>query len=128
VRVPGAARRGWTPPKSKGIVERSTNAPRDVRDSRLFRVAALGVLLLVALLVSRSCAAADREVSQERATSIAREATPFEPDKVQIRLVQRGIPPRAVWAVSLYDVDVDGNPTRVNVVLVDGRTGAIVGR
>lgn len=88
----------------------------------------IGALLLLALLVSRSCAAADREVSQERAISIAREATPFDPDRVQIRLVQRGIPPRAVWAVSLYDVDGGDNPTRVNVVLVDGRTGAIVGK
>lgn len=104
------------------------SAPRDLRDSWVFRAAALGALLLVALLVSRGCAASDREVSQERAITIAREATPFEPDKVQIRLVQRGIPPRAVWAVSLYDVDVNDNPTRVKVVLVDGRTGAIVGR
>ncbi len=85
-------------------------------------------MLLVALLVSRSCAAADRKVSQERAISIARAATPFEPDRVQIRLVQRGIPPRAVWAVSLYDVGADESPTRVNVVLVDGRTGEIVRR
>ena len=104
------------------------SAARDLRDSRLFRVAALGALLLVALLVSRGCAASDRRVSQERATSIARAATPFEPDKVQIRLVQRGIPPRAVWAVSLYNVGAYDNPTRVNVVLVDGRTGTIVGR
>ena len=85
-------------------------------------------MLLVALLVSRGCAAADRQVSQARATSIAREATPFEPDKVQIRLIQRGIPPRAVWAVSLYDVDANDRPTRINVVLVDGRTGAILRR
>ena len=91
-------------------------------------MAAIATLLLVALLVSRSCAAADRKVSQERAISIARAATPFEPDRVQIRLVQRGIPPRAVWAVSLYDVTADGAPTRVNVVLVDGRTGEIVDR
>ena len=101
-------------------------APRDLRDSRHFRVAAVGAVLLVALLVSRSCGASDRQVSQERAVSIAREATPFEPDKVQVRLVQRGIPPRAFWAVSLYDIDVNGSPTRVKVVLVDGRTGAIV--
>lgn len=102
------------------------NTPRDLRDSRVFRVAAVGAVLLVALLVSRSCAASDRKVSQERAIAIAREATPFEPDKVQIRLVQRGIPPRAVWAVSLYNVDANGNPTRRMLVLVDGRTGAIV--
>jgi hypothetical protein len=111
-----------------GDTKPARSAPRDLRDSRLFRVAALGALLLVALLVSRGCAAGDREVSQERAVSIAREATPFEPDKVQIRLVQRGIPPRAVWAVSLYNVDGNDHATRVKIVLVDGRTGTIVGR
>jgi hypothetical protein len=111
-----------------GDTRPARSTPRDLRDNRLFRVAALGALLLVALLVSRSCAATDRQVSQERAMSIARAATPFEPDKVQIRLVQRGIPPRAVWAVSLYNVDVNENPTRVKVVLVDGRTGTIVSR
>jgi uncharacterized lipoprotein YbaY len=103
------------------------SAPRDLRDSRLFRVGALVALLLVALLVSRGCAASDREVSQEQAEEIAREATPFEPDRVQIRLIQQGIPPRAVWAVSLYDVDANDTPTRQNLVLVDGRTGEIVG-
>jgi hypothetical protein len=111
-----------------GDTRPARSVPRDLRDSWLFRVAALGALLLVALLVSRGCAASDRQVSQERATSIARAATPFEPDKVQIRLVQRGIPPRAVWAVSLYNVGPGDVPTRVNVVLVDGRTGTIVGR
>lgn len=111
-----------------GASRPARSLPRDLRDDWRFRIAALGALLLVALLVARGCAAADREVSQERATSIAREATPFEPDKAQIRLVQRGIPPRAAWAVSLYDVDANGKPTRVNVVLVDGRTGAIVPR
>ncbi len=111
-----------------GDTRPAPSAPRDLRDSRLFRVAALAAVLLVALLVSRSCAASDRQVSQERAISIARAATPFEPDKVQIRLVQQGIPPRAVWAVSLYNVGPSDIPMRVNLVLVDGRTGVIVPR
>lgn len=100
---------------------------RDLRDSWRFRLGALAVVLLVALLSARACST-DREVSQAEAVATAREKTSWEPDRVQVRLVQRGIPPRAVWAVSLYDVDANGSPTRVNLVLVDGRTGEIVPR
>jgi hypothetical protein len=42
-----------------------------------------------------------------------------------VRLVQRGIPPRAYWAVSLVEVDADGRPTQVAVFLVDRKTGTI---
>lgn len=86
----------------------------------------LGVVLLAAVLFSRSCGSADRQISQERAVVIARRHTPFTAEKMQIRFLQQGIPPRAMWAVSLYDVDAAGRPTRTNVVLVDAKTGAIV--
>jgi hypothetical protein len=99
---------------------------RDLRDSWAFRFAAIAVVLLVALLVGRGCGASDRTVSQAQAERIARASTSFKPDRLQIRLVQQGIPPRAIWAVSLYDVDAAGNPTRFEVVRVDGRTGAVL--
>lgn len=88
----------------------------------------LGALLLVALLVARGCASANRQVSQERAIEIARQATSFKPDRVQIRFLQQGIPPRAIWAVSLYNVGASGTPTRVNVVRVDAATGVVLRR
>ncbi len=99
---------------------------RDLRDSWQFRFAAIVVVLLVALLVGRGCARSDRTVSQEQAERIARASTSFKPDRLQIRLVQQGIPPRAIWAVSLYDIDAAGKPTKYEVVRVDGRTGAVL--
>lgn len=111
---------------SSGDIRRVDSARRDLRDSWAFRLAAVGIVLLAALLVARGCASSDRRVSQKEAEKIARAAVSFTPDRMQIRLVQQGIPPRAVWAVSLYDVDADGNPTRYRVVRVDGRTGAVL--
>ena len=42
-----------------------------------------------------------------------------------MRLVQRGIPPRDYWAVSLYTVGATGAPDKVEVFLVDRSTGAL---
>jgi hypothetical protein len=83
------------------------------------------VVLLAAFLVARGCAAADKQVSSERAVEIAREAAPFKPDKVQVRFLRRSVPSRGYWAVSLYTVDANGRPKRTLVVLVDARTGDI---
>jgi hypothetical protein len=85
-------------------------------------------VLLAAFAVSRGCGAAGRNVSSDDAVAIARKSTSFEPDKVQVRFVQQGIPPRPLWAVSLYDVDARGRPSRVQVVLVDASSGQIVKR
>ena len=83
-------------------------------------------VLVVALLSARACRSS--EVSSERAVEIARAEATFTPDRTQVRLVQRGIPPRAYWAVSLYDVDANGQPTKVEAYLVDRKTGAVTRR
>jgi hypothetical protein len=98
---------------------------RDLRDRPLFRVAALVTVLLVAGLLARSCGSGSSQVSSERAVELARAEASFEPDREQVRLVQRGIPPRRFWGVSLYDVGANGQPTRVEVFLVDARTGDV---
>jgi hypothetical protein len=84
-------------------------------------------VLVLALLSARACRSSS-EVSSERAVEIARAEATFTPDRTQVRLVQRGIPPRAYWAVSLYDVDAEGRPTKVQVYLVDRKTGAVARR
>jgi hypothetical protein len=81
-------------------------------------------VLVLAFLAARGCQGSD-EVSSKRAVELARSAATFTPDRTQVRLVQRGIPPRAFWAVSLYDIDADGNPTRIAVYLVDRSTGDV---
>jgi hypothetical protein len=98
----------------------------DLRDSWIFRLAALAVVLLVAFGVARSCGSAGRDVTADEAVVIARESTEFKPDKHQVRFFQRGIPPRPLWAVSLYDLGQRGRPIRVHLVIVDATTGAVV--
>ena len=99
---------------------------RDLRDSWIFRLAALAVVLLAALAVARSCGSAGRNVTADEAVVIARESTNFEPDKHQVRFFQRGIPPRPLWAVSLYDIGPRDQPVRVHLVVIDATTGAVV--
>jgi hypothetical protein len=99
---------------------------RDLRDSWIFRLAALSVVLLAAFAVARSCGSAGRNVTADEAVVIARESTDFQPDKHQVRFFQQGIPPRPLWAVSLYDVGPRGRPIRVHLVIVDATTGAVV--
>jgi hypothetical protein len=87
-------------------------------------------VLLAALFAARTCASADRNVSQEEAIEIARENAAFEPcaeqQCVQIRYVQRGIPTKAYWAVVLSDeLDDKGQPNRVESFLIDVSTGDI---
>jgi hypothetical protein len=86
------------------------------------------VVLLAAFALSRGCASAGRELSSDDAVEIARKSTTFKPDKVQVRFVQRGIPPQPLWAVSLYDLDARGRPKDVHLVLVDAATGTILRR
>jgi len=97
---------------------------RDLRDRPLGRLALVAAVLVLAFLSTRACQPSDL-VTSKRAVELARAETTFTPDRTQVRLVQRGIPPRAYWAVSLYDVDANGNPTRVALFLVDRRTGEI---
>ena len=99
---------------------------RDLRDSWIFRLVALAVVLLAAFGVARSCGSAGRNVTADEAVVIARESTNFVPDKHQVRFFQRGIPPRPLWAVSLYDVGPRGRAIRVHLIIVDATTGAIV--
>ncbi|MFN0155954.1 MAG: hypothetical protein ACKVUT_16400 [Gaiella sp.] len=89
------------------------------------RLGALAVVLLLALAVSKGCASEGRNISSERAMEVARASITFTPDRTQVRFVQQGIPPRPLWAVSLYTTKA-GRPDRVVVVLVDADTGKIV--
>lgn len=104
---------------------KSTGAQaRDLRDRPLFRIAAVTVVLLAAFLATKSCARHDNQISQDEAIAIARKEIEFVPDKVQIRYLPQGIPPVYFWAVSLYTLK-DGQPARVQVVLVNANTGAV---
>ncbi len=90
----------------------------------------LGVVLLAALVVARTCGSNDIDVSQEEAVAIAIEHASFEPCKqrrcVQVRYVPRGIPVQGYWGVVLAEqIRPDGEPTRVESFLVNVKTGTV---
>ncbi|MCI0633925.1 MAG: PepSY domain-containing protein [Actinobacteria bacterium] len=90
----------------------------------------LGLILLAALLVARTCGSHRQEVSREEAIEIATNEAGFTPCTergcVITRAVQRGIPTRLVWIVGLAEsLDEDGRPVRFANFLVDARTGEV---
>lgn len=98
--------------------------PRDLRDSPYVRVAILLALLLVAFLVTKSCARQQNAISHDEAVAIAKEHVDFTPDDYQVKYLPQGVPPVYYWAVSLYTVK-NGQPDHVEVVLVNATTGSV---
>jgi hypothetical protein len=80
---------------------------------------------LAAFLVSRSCGSSATAISQDEAQAIARGAVDYEPDRVLVRYLQRGVRPQSFWAVSLQTLDATGAIDRLTVVVVDAQTGEI---
>ena len=123
-----------TPAPGNGSAPAPAPAPRKgLRDRPLGRLLLLGLLLMVALLVARSCGSSQGEVTQEEALEIAREEASFEPCEQptceQIRYVPQGIPVRGYWGVVLSDeLDEMGRPTRTETFLVDVQTGDVTRR
>lgn len=98
---------------------------RDLRDSTLGRVAIIAVVLGFALIAARSCGGpGDKALTRSEAVDKAGTVAVFDADGVQVRYVQRGIPPRGTWIVSFYDGPVK-DPVTVQTVLVDAATGEI---
>lgn len=99
---------------------------RGLRDRPLGRVTILLAVLLVALVVARSCGATETDVSKEQAIAIARGAVDFQPNNEMVRFVKRGLQSQGNWAVSLSNKLPDGTLEKVTVVVVDATTGEIV--
>jgi hypothetical protein len=118
-----AADNGAPPPQP-------TPPRRGLRDSAWGKLALLGLVLLAAIVSTRTCGAADRNVSSDEAIELAKENASFEPCPqvpcAQSRFIQRGIPPRAYWGVVLSEkLDADGLPTKYESFLVDAITGDV---
>ena len=113
-----------TPEPSNGRPSAEAKPRRDLRDGLWGRALILGVLLVFTLLVSKTCASNKNEISQQEAVAIAKQHIDFTPDDYQIRYVPQGVPPVYYWAVSLY-TEKNGQPLRVQVVLVNATTGAV---
>jgi hypothetical protein len=82
-------------------------------------------LIVIGLVITRVLDRGGARISEERAVAIARPHIDFTPKGHNIRLVRRGIPPRAFWAVSFWIRNASGELTRVTVVLVDANTGKV---
>ena len=85
-------------------------------------VVLVGILLVAAFVVSRSCQEREVAIDKNGAISIARKQIDYEPQRVAVRFVRRGIPSRGYWAVSLPGT----NPPRITTVLVNAASGAVV--
>ena len=80
-------------------------------------------VFLLAFIALQTCASHDEEVSYQEAEAIAREQVDFEPDKVLVRGVQRGLDAHLYWAVSLSTTNAAGLRVECATVLVDAATG-----
>jgi len=81
-------------------------------------------VLFLAFLALKTCASRDTEVDQDEAVEIARDEVDFEPEKVLVRGVQRGLDAHLYWAVSLSTTNAVGIREDCATVLVDSETGA----
>lgn len=64
-------------------------------------------------------------MTREEAIEIARAEVDFEPDRVSVRFLPRGVESRPHWGVSLVTLTTEGDVERAIVVVVDARTGEI---
>jgi len=97
----------------------------------LSRRPAPGVIVLVialvgAFLVSRGCQRTQVRISEEQAVVIGQRQLDFEPQGHNVRIVQRGIPPKRYWAVSYFIRRPNGNGyLKLTVLLIDVNTGKV---
>lgn len=80
-------------------------------------------VFVLAFLALKTCASRGDEISYEEAEAIAREQIDFEPEKVLVRGVQRGLDAQLYWAVSLSTTDAAGITEECATVLVSADTG-----
>jgi hypothetical protein len=80
-------------------------------------------VLLLAFLALKTCASRGDEISFEEAEVIARNEVDFEPEKVLVRGIQRGLDAHLFWAVSLSTENAAGVRVECATVLVDSETG-----
>jgi hypothetical protein len=92
-------------------------------DRPLGRLALFVAVILLAVLALQTCASRDQNISYEEAEAIARDEVDFEPEKVLVRGVQRGLDAHLYWAVSLSTENAAGVREECATVLVDSETG-----
>jgi hypothetical protein len=93
--------------------------------SRWAGIAFIGGLLLVALIVTRTCGSSDNLVSDDEAVAAARAEIDFEPEQTSVRFLRQGVPSRPYYAVS-FSAGTEGQPGyRNTTVLVNASSGEV---
>lgn len=88
-------------------------------------VVVLVIALVGAFLVSRSCQRTYVRISEEQAVALGERQLDFDPQGHNIRVVQRGIPPRRFWAVSYFIRNERGGYRKLTVLLINANTGKV---
>ena len=83
-------------------------------------------MLIVAVLVSRSCGDNNPDVSSKQAIEIAKASIEFVPDGVQVKTFPRTLNQQRVWGVSLYTGTATA-PKLCRLVEIDADSGAVLG-
>ena len=93
------------------------------------KVGLVVVLLVVTFVVARSCQQAQVRITSEQAVTTAERQIPFEPTRVQVRMLRQGVTSQPVWVVSL-SVPRGGVNTKVfdelAVVRVNANNGKVL--
>jgi len=83
------------------------------------------IALVGAFLVSRGCQRTQVRISEEQAVALGERQLDFDPQGHNIRMVQRGVPPRRYWAVTYYIRNDRGGYRKLTVLLIHANTGTV---
>ena len=84
------------------------------------------VALVGAFLVSRGCQRTQVRISEAQAVVLGERQLDFDPQGHNVRIVQRGLPPKRYWAVSYFVRAPSGSGYRkLTVMLIDVNTGKV---
>jgi hypothetical protein len=91
------------------------------------RVGLIVVLLVVTFVAARSCQQSQIRITKDQAIARAEARVPFEPTRVQVRMLRQGVTSRPFWIVSL-SVPREGSTQvfdELAVVRVNANTGKV---
>jgi hypothetical protein len=88
-------------------------------------IAFVAVVLLAAVVVTRTCGQEDVRIDEDQAVVAAREAIDFEPERTSVRFVRQGVRSQPYYAISFQRGREGEDGYRLTTVLVDARSGDV---
>jgi hypothetical protein len=115
-------------PRTREAIEAIAAARRRPPPQRTWvRVALVVGLLALTFVASRSCQQSQVRITKDQAIATAERRIPFEPTRVQVRMLRQGVPSQPFWIVSL-SVPREGSEQvfdELAVVRVNANTGKV---